>query len=51
MYSTEFGELAHKEQIKDRWRLSNKNDAMRQIMYSYRRQQAIGMRLLNLESL
>ena len=26
MYSTEYGELAHKEQIKDTWRRSNKND-------------------------
>ena len=29
MYSTEFGELAHKELIKDRWRRSNKNDVER----------------------
>jgi len=34
MYSTEVGELAHKEQIKDRWRRSNKNDAARQIVQS-----------------
>ena len=27
IYSTEFGELAHKNQIKDRWRRSNKNAA------------------------
>jgi len=27
MYSTEYGELAHKEQIKDGWRPSNKIDA------------------------
>ena len=26
MYSMEYGELAHKEQIKDPWRRSNKND-------------------------
>jgi len=26
MYSTEFGELAHKDQIKDGWRCSNKNN-------------------------
>lgn len=51
MYSTEFGELAHKEQIKDGWRRSNKNDAARQIVHSYSRQHAIRMRLLNLESL
>jgi len=30
MYSTEFGELAHKEQIKDEWRQSNENDAGRE---------------------
>jgi len=51
MYSTEFGELAHKEQIKDGWRQSNKNDATRQIVHSYSRQHAIRIRLLNLESL
>jgi len=27
MYPTEIGELAHKTQIKDGWRQSNKNDA------------------------
>jgi len=51
MYSTEIGELAHKMQIKDGWRQSDKNDAARQIMHSYSRQHAIQMRLLNLESL
>jgi len=51
MYSTEFGESAHKEQIKDTWPRSNKNDAGRQIVHSYSRQNAIRMRLLNLESL
>jgi len=51
MYSTELGELAHKEQIKDGWRRSNKNDAARQIVHSYSRQHAIRIRLLNLESL
>jgi len=51
MYSTEFGELAHKEQIKDGWRRSNKIDAARQILSSYGRQHAIRMRLLNLEFL
>ena len=35
MYSTEFGELAHKDQIKDGWRRSNKNDAAQQILHSY----------------
>ena len=51
MYSTEFGELTHKEQIKDRWRGSNKNHVERQILHSYGRQHAIRMRLLNLNSL
>jgi len=51
IYSTEIGELAHKTQIKDGWRQSNKNDAARQIVHSYRGQHAIRMRLLNLESL
>jgi len=51
MYSTEFGELAHKTQIKAGWRQSNKKDASRQIVQSYSRQHGIRMRLLNLESL
>jgi len=51
MYSTEIGELAHKTQIKEGLRQSNKNDAARQIVHSYGRQHAIRMRLLNLESL
>jgi len=41
MYSTEFGELVQKEQIKDGWRRSNKNDAGRQIVHSYSRQHVI----------
>ena len=51
MYSTEFGELAHKEQIKEGWRRSNKNDVEPQILHRYGRQHAIRMRLLNLNSL
>ena len=51
MYSTEFGELAYKDQIKDGWRHSNKNDAARQILHIYSRQQGIRMRLLNQDSL
>ena len=51
MYSTEYGELAHKEQIKDLWRCSNKNDVARQILHSYGRWHGIRMRLLTLESL
>ena len=41
MYSTEDGELAHKEQIKDPWRCSNKNDVARQILHSYGRRHGI----------
>ena len=51
MYSTEYGELAHKEQIKDGWRRSNKIDAARQILSSYGLQHVIRMRTMNLESL
>jgi len=51
MYSTEDGELAHKEQMKDEARRSNKIDAARLILSSYGRQHAIRMRMLNLEFL
>ena len=51
MYSTEYGELAHKEQIQDGWRRSNKINAVRQILSSSSQQQAIRMRILNLEFL
>jgi len=51
MYSTEFGKLAHKTQIKAGWRQWNKNAASRHIMQSYSRQHGIRMRQLNLESL
>jgi len=51
MHSTEIGELAHKTQIMEGWRQSNKNDAERQIVHSYGHQHAIRMRLLNLQSL
>ena len=43
IYSTEFGELAQKEQIKDRWRRSNKNDPGRQMVHSYECQHTIRM--------
>ena len=51
MYSMEYGELAHKEQIKDPWRRSNKNDVARQILHSYRQRYGIRMRLFTLQSL
>jgi len=51
MYSTEFGELTHKEHIKDGWRRLNKKEVEQQILRSYGCQHAIRMRLLNLNSL
>ena len=51
MYSTEIGELAHKDQIKDGYRRSNKNEAARQILSQYGRQHALGMRLQTIEAL
>ena len=51
MYSTAYGELAHKEQIKDPWQRSNKTDVAQQILHSYGRWHGIRMRLLTLESL
>jgi len=51
MYSTQIGELAHKTQIKEGWRQSNKNDDACQIVHSDGHQHAIRMRLLNLEYL
>jgi len=50
IYSTEFGELAHTEQIKDGCRRFNMNDVERQLIHSYGRQHAIRLRLLNLSS-
>ena len=51
MYSTDIGVLAHKEQIKEGYRRSNKNHAGRQILAQYSKQHAIGMRLLMMEAL
>jgi len=45
MYSTEISELAHKDQIKDGYRRSNKNEAARQILSHYGRLHALGIRL------
>ena len=50
MYSTEYGELAHTEEIKDGWRRSNKMHAARHILSSYGRHHAIRMRIWNLDS-
>lgn len=51
MYSTDVGELAHKVQIKEGYRHSNKNDASRQILDYYGRVHAVSMRLLTLRIL
>jgi len=51
MYSTEIGELAHEDQIKDGYLMSNKNDAARQILSQYGRQHALGMRLQTIQAL
>jgi len=51
IYSTDNGQLAHKEQIKDRWRRSNQITSVRRRLSSYSRHHAICMRLLNFEFL
>ena len=51
MYSTEIGELAHKEQIKEGYRRSNKNNAARQILSYYGRKHALGLRLQTIKAL
>jgi hypothetical protein len=51
MYSTDVGELAHKVQIKEGYRNSNKNDAVRQILAYYGRIHAFSMRYLTLHAL
>jgi len=51
IYSTDIGELAHKDQIKDGYRRSNKNEAARQIFSHYGRQHGIGIRLQTIEAL
>jgi len=51
IYSTDIGELAHKEQIKEGYRRSNKNEAARQILSHYGRQHVLGMRLQTIKEL
>jgi len=51
MYSTEIGELAHKDQIKDGYRRSNKNEAAQQILSHYGHQHALGIRWQTIEAL
>jgi len=51
MYSTEIGELAHMDQIKEGYCRSSKNEAARQILSHYGRQHALGIRLQTLDVL
>jgi len=51
MYSTEMGELAHKEQIQESYRRSNKNNAAQQDLSYYGCKHAQGMRLQTIEAL
>jgi len=51
MYFTEISELAYKDQIKDGYRRSNKNDAAWQILSLYGHQPALGMRVQTIEAL
>jgi len=51
IYSTVMGELAHKEQIKDSYQRSTKNEATRRSLSQYGRQHALGMCLQTIEAL
>jgi hypothetical protein len=51
MYSTDIGELAHKDQIHDSYRHSNRNNAARQILKYYGHIHTINMRVHSLASL
>jgi len=50
MYTTEIGQLAHKEQSKEGYCRSNKNDAAHQILSHYGSQHALGIWLQTLET-
>ena len=50
LFSTDISELAHKAQIKESYRRSNKNNAATQILDNYSRIHAFGMHLLNLRA-
>jgi hypothetical protein len=49
-FSTDISELAHKAQIKESYRRSNKNNASTQILDNYSRIHAFGMHVLNLKA-
>ena len=51
MYSTEMAELTHKEQIKEGYRRSKKNNAAQQILSYNGRKHALAMRLQTIEAL
>jgi hypothetical protein len=51
MFSTELGETAHRQQIKEGYRASNKIDFTKQILCYYAPRHALGMRILNLQVL
>ena len=51
MYSTEISELADKEQIKDGYQRSNKNEAAQEILLQYGPQHALGMPLQTIKAL
>ena len=51
MDSTAIGELAHQDQIKEGYRRSIKNEAVRQILSHYGRLHTLGIRLQTIEAL
>src|SRR5437879_9287071 len=51
MYSTDIGGLAHKEQLKEGYRRSNKNNAAPRILSDHGRRHALGMKLQTTEEL
>ena len=50
LFSTDISELAHKTQIKESYRRSNKNNAATQILDNYSRVHTFGMHILNLKT-
>src|SRR5437588_1309554 len=50
LFSTDVSELAHKTQIKESYRQSNKNDVATQILDNYSHVHAFGMHVLNLRA-
>jgi len=51
MYSTEIGKLAHKDEIKDGYSRSNKNDAAQQILSQFGRQHVLGISFQTIKAL